>query len=187
VSLGGLKEDNSTHIIQAFPNPGYKFSAWSGAITNSSNPISVTMNSNKTIIAKFVQDLSDNDADGLSNHDEIIIHSSNPNQADSNLDGLTDSQAVGLGYSPGFNFGPLLGFLRTNNTSANSLGLYATNQIMDLKFGGMVLSRTNNQLSLTYEILQSSNLVIWTTNRQETVTISNSPASKMFLRITPKQ
>ncbi len=187
ISAGGFKIVGSVQTVEASANPGFVFTGWSGDASGSLNPISVTMNSSKAIIANFAPDLSDNDADGLSNHDEIIIHSSNPNQADSNLDGLTDSQAVGLGYSPVFNFGPLLGFLRTNNTSANSFGLYATNQIMDLKFGGMVLSRTNNQLSLTYEILQSSNLVSWTTNRQETVTISNPPASKMFLRITPKQ
>jgi uncharacterized repeat protein (TIGR02543 family) len=187
VTTGGYKNENSIQEIQANAGPGYVFFGWSGDATGSSNPIFVAIDNNKNIVANFSPDLSDNDADGLSNYDEIIIHSSNPNQTDSNLDGITDPQAVGLGYSPAFHFGPLLGFLRTNNTSANSLGLYTTNQIMDLKFGGIVLHRTNNQLSLTYEILQSSNLVNWTTNRQETVTISNPPASKMFLRINPKQ
>ena len=95
--------------------------------------------------------MSDNDADGLSNHDEILIHNSDPNQADSNLDGLTDSQAVGLGYLPNFNFGPLLGYLRTNVPSANSLGLYTTNQIHAMAIGDLVLTRTNgDQFVLNY-------------------------------------
>lgn len=187
VTSGGYKADNSTQSIQAYPNPGYVFSGWSGDLVGNANPISINMNLSKTAVANFAQDLADNDGDGISNYDEIIVYGSNPSQPDSNNDGITDPQAVGLGYSPGFNFGPLLVFLKTNNTSANSFGLYTTNQIMDLKFGGMVLGKTNNQLSLTYQILESSNLVSWSTNRQETLVISNPPASKMFLRITPKQ
>lgn len=187
VSPGGFKIVGSVQTVEAVANSGFVFTGWSGDASGGLNPISVTMNSSKTVIANFAQDLSDNDADGLSNHDEIIIHNSDPNQADSNLDGLTDLQAVGLGYLPSFNFGPLLGYLRTNTPSANALGLFTTNQILDLKFGGMVLGKSNNQLVFTYQINQSTNLTNWTSYREESLVISNAPADKMFLRLNPKQ
>lgn len=41
--------------LEAQPNQGWKFSYWSGDITSSTNPIVVVMNSNKTIVANFVQ------------------------------------------------------------------------------------------------------------------------------------
>ena len=154
VNPGGFKIVGSVQTVETIANAGYVFTGWSGDASGSSNPISVTMNSSKTIIANFAQDLSDNDADGLSNHDEILIHNSDPNQADSNLDGLTDSQAVGLGYLPNFNFGPLLGYLRTNVPSANSLGLYTTNQIHAMAIEDLVLTRTNgDQFVLNYALV----------------------------------
>jgi len=72
-------------------------------------------------------------------------------------------------------------------TSPNTYNLFHTNQIMDMKFGGMVIGRTNSQLLLTYQILQSSNLQSWSAYREETVVLSNAPPDKMFLRLNPKQ
>ena len=39
--------------LTAAPNPGYIFTGWSGDITGTTNPATVTMNSNKTITANF--------------------------------------------------------------------------------------------------------------------------------------
>jgi len=39
--------------LQAVANPGYQFSNWSGSITGTQNPITVTVNSNMTITANF--------------------------------------------------------------------------------------------------------------------------------------
>jgi uncharacterized repeat protein (TIGR02543 family) len=46
---------NSGDIVEltATPNSGYAFTSWSGDATGSVNPLSVTMNSNKTITANF--------------------------------------------------------------------------------------------------------------------------------------
>ncbi len=40
-------------ILTATPNTGYQFSGWSGGITGTQNPITVTVNSNLTITANF--------------------------------------------------------------------------------------------------------------------------------------
>ncbi len=39
--------------LTAVPNTGYQFSGWSGDITGTTNPVSIAMNSNKTITADF--------------------------------------------------------------------------------------------------------------------------------------
>lgn len=45
--------EGSTVSLTATPNSGYEFSSWSGAVSGSQNPISITMNSNKTVSANF--------------------------------------------------------------------------------------------------------------------------------------
>ncbi|MBE3140347.1 MAG: hypothetical protein IMZ53_07180, partial [Thermoplasmata archaeon] len=47
----------STVTLTAIPTTGWHFSGWSGAITGSENPTTITMNNNKTINATFTPDL----------------------------------------------------------------------------------------------------------------------------------
>ena len=42
-------------ILKAIPASGYQFSSWSGAVTGTTNPISLTMNAKKHVKAKFIQ------------------------------------------------------------------------------------------------------------------------------------
>jgi peptidoglycan/xylan/chitin deacetylase (PgdA/CDA1 family) len=48
---------NSGDVVQltAVPSTGWSFSGWSGDLMGSTNPTSITMNANKTVIATFVQ------------------------------------------------------------------------------------------------------------------------------------
>lgn len=47
-------EENSLVELRAIPNPCYEFSSWTGGVTGSQNPVTVNMNSDKTITANFV-------------------------------------------------------------------------------------------------------------------------------------
>ncbi len=46
---------DSSFLMTASPFPGYSFSSWSGDVSGSKNPIRVTMDSNKVIVANFTK------------------------------------------------------------------------------------------------------------------------------------
>jgi uncharacterized repeat protein (TIGR02543 family) len=53
---GTYTYDSGTQVsIAAIPNTGYRFSGWSGDATGTTNPIAVTMDSNKSIAANFIR------------------------------------------------------------------------------------------------------------------------------------
>jgi alpha-tubulin suppressor-like RCC1 family protein len=89
--------DVITAMLTATPSSGYLFGSWTGGASGSSNPQSITMNSDKSVGATFVKDLSDSDGDGLTAYDELLIYGTNPAVADSDGDGLSDGWELGIG------------------------------------------------------------------------------------------
>ncbi len=53
---GGTYDSSTVVTLTATPVFGYVFSGWSGNLTGSNNPDSITMNSNKSVTATFVED-----------------------------------------------------------------------------------------------------------------------------------
>ena len=92
--------DGSTLTLTATASAGYVFSNWTGTADELTNPLSVTLNQNRTITAIFSSDTNDNDADGLSNYQEIVLYGSNPELEDSSGDELTDKEVVDAGFDP---------------------------------------------------------------------------------------
>ena len=55
-SPGQYNQDPGTEIsITAIPETGYKFSEWSGSISGTENPFSINMDSDKSIMANFIE------------------------------------------------------------------------------------------------------------------------------------
>ena len=50
---GGSYNSNSSVTIKATPANGYEFTGWSGNVTGSTNPLTLTVNGNKNITANF--------------------------------------------------------------------------------------------------------------------------------------
>ncbi len=90
----GKFESGSEITLTATPSVGYRFTGWTGGANGSQNPLSVTMNQDLTVGASFTQDTRDPDGDGLTNYQELITYSSNPNSSDSDDDGLSDGDEV---------------------------------------------------------------------------------------------
>ena len=121
-------------------------------------------------------DGGDNDGDGLTNYQEIITYGTNPNQKDSNGDGVEDGDAVSMGYSPTLNFSALIAHPPT--------GLYTASQMQAMAIGDLVLTReVNGNFVLNYDIEQSTDLQNWTLYQALSQTLSGLPADKAFVRI----
>ncbi len=52
---GGSFNSNSSVTIKATPAVGYEFTGWSGNVTGSTNPLTLTVNGNKNITANFAE------------------------------------------------------------------------------------------------------------------------------------
>ena len=100
VNGAGYFEEGVVAKFSATASTGYIFSNWSGDATGSSNPLSISMDADKSITANFSQDLGDTDGDGLSNYAELVTHKTDPNSLDSDNDGLTDKQEIDRGWNP---------------------------------------------------------------------------------------
>jgi uncharacterized repeat protein (TIGR02543 family) len=81
---------NATATLTATPSPGYLFASWTGDVTGTDNPLSVLMEADKTIGATFTQDTADDDDDGLTNYEEIVVRGTNPTLLDTDGDGVND-------------------------------------------------------------------------------------------------
>jgi uncharacterized repeat protein (TIGR02543 family) len=90
-------EPGSTATITAIPDPGYIFTGWTGDASGTDNPLTITMDADKTVGATFEKDLSDTDNDGLTAYDELVVYGTDPALADTDGDGLSDGWELGVG------------------------------------------------------------------------------------------
>ncbi len=87
-------------LITAMPSAGYRFENWTGDFSGTTNPLTIVMDSDKTVGATFVEDTRDPDNDGLTNYQELVTYGSNPDLADTDGDGINDGEEVAQGRSP---------------------------------------------------------------------------------------
>jgi pectate lyase len=52
---GDMFHEGELVTLTAVPAPGWEFAGWGGAVTGASNPVSLTMNGNKSVTANFIQ------------------------------------------------------------------------------------------------------------------------------------
>jgi uncharacterized repeat protein (TIGR02543 family) len=97
ITGAGEYDPGTTATLTAIPDAGYTFTGWTGDVSGTTNPLTLTIDASKTVGATFAADLSDADADGLTAYDEVTLHHTDPTKADSDNDGLTDAYEVGIG------------------------------------------------------------------------------------------
>jgi formylglycine-generating enzyme required for sulfatase activity len=100
LSGAGSYLSQTTATLSATPNLGYRFIEWTGDASGNQNPLTITMDADKTVGATFDKDLSDADNDGLTAYDELVTYGTNPNLADTDGDGINDEAEVQQGRSP---------------------------------------------------------------------------------------
>lgn len=168
VTGGGVYLLSATANISATANPGYVFTTWSGDSTGNTNPLPLLMDSDKTIGATFAPDLNDDDQDGLTNWQEIVIFGTTPGVIDSDGDGLTDAKEVNLyGTNPTLQDSDGDGFLDgaevefySNPLLLNSVPEFIAHTVLD-RSAGTLQFRFLSQPGKFYTLEASTDLVGW--------------------------
>jgi hypothetical protein len=132
---------NITVELTATPDPGYLFSEWSGDASGTDNPLSLLLDTNKTLGATFDPDSGDDDSDGLTNYQEIVVYGSKPDVKDSDGDGFPDGYEVSSGYSP----------TNPDSTPETQMVIYTS---VEVRFGAA--------LGQSYRVESSINMQSWT-------------------------
>jgi hypothetical protein len=117
-TIGGWRDQNSVIAITAIPYTNYLFSHWTGDVLASKtndNPLTVTMNQPRNIMAHFILD-PDPDGDGMDTDWEIQYFgdTTRDGTGDFDQDGLTDYEEFFAGTNPT----NILSCLRLENCSA---------------------------------------------------------------------
>jgi hypothetical protein len=100
ISGAGGYTVGSNATITAAPALGYVFTGWTGDISAITNPLTLTMNTDKSVGATFAQDSRDLDGDGLTNYQELIDYHTNPLVADTDADSYSDSYELENSSNP---------------------------------------------------------------------------------------
>ena len=90
VSGAGVYSLGAVVGLLVTPEPGYVFTGWTGDAVGIEAPFTLVIENDSTIGAQFARDLDDNDSDGLTNYDEIVVLGTDPDNADSDDDGYND-------------------------------------------------------------------------------------------------
>jgi hypothetical protein len=96
---GTYKRGENANLV-AKPSTGFIFKGWSGAITKAEKSIELNVLSDLDINASFSKDTRDDDSDGLTNYDELVIYGTDSSLADSDQDGISDYDELDNDMNP---------------------------------------------------------------------------------------
>ena len=105
-SMGSVSSDAQDYEpgqwaqLTAVANPGYLLGGWSLGATDNHGSILLRIKSDRILNVDFIEDLNDDDNDGLSNYQEHIITGTVHNIADSDNDSYHDGAEVNRGSDP---------------------------------------------------------------------------------------
>lgn len=91
-----LVNTGAVQTIEAIPSAGWRFTGWSGGFHGQPSAFTHTVASSVTAVALFERDLNDPDTDGLTTYDELVLHRTDPFDADSDNDGIPDDDEIFL-------------------------------------------------------------------------------------------
>lgn len=97
----GIYDLGSSATLSAQPALGYLFTGWSVPFEGQPAAFNPVVSGSFASFAGFSRDLNDDDNDGLTNYDELVVHNTFPGVADTDGDGIPDGDEIKLtGTSP---------------------------------------------------------------------------------------
>ncbi len=187
--------------IMAAPDPGYLFSNWGGDYAGNANPATISANGDLWITANFIPDTNDDDGDGLTNYDEVIIYGTDPELPDTNGDGILDGEAVANGLDPATDYSGVVNLVVADPirfgvdpqpwitegiesvlSDPHPYGLYSESEIMFMHVGELMLKREDGPLLLNFAIEVSDDLDEWEVAEVIEREVDPGP-DKVFLRV----
>ena len=122
-TLRGIYDKESVvNLTASFSSLGYIFSGWSRDLSGANLTPTLTMSAHRAVTATFAQDTGDTDSDGLTNYAELVTHSTDPNDADSDNDTISDGDESALGLDPNSANTALVTYYNNREASARSEG-----------------------------------------------------------------
>ena len=97
---GGKYNRGENANLIANPSTGFRFDGWSGDVLKTEKSIELNVVSDFDITASFSKDTGDDDADGLTNYDELVVHGTDTSLADSDQDGISDFDEIENDMNP---------------------------------------------------------------------------------------
>ncbi|MCH6259138.1 hypothetical protein MLD52_21455 [Puniceicoccaceae bacterium K14] len=159
-SGNGSYEDGTTATLTPNPSLGYFFSSWGGDASGSTSPLELVMDANKFVTASFIQDSSDTDSDGLSRYDELVTYGTDPNNPDSDGDGILDGDEVGTIFNPNVDDTATLQLLAAKPQLYLDLTMPELSQLV--AFDEVVIQESDNgDFVITIRLLTSGDLATW--------------------------
>ena len=120
--VGTYDKNSAVTLTASLSSSGYIFSGWSGDFIGTNLTPTLTMSDNRAVTATFAQDTGDTDSDGLTNYAELVTHSTDPKDSDSDDDNLTDAEEVQIGLDPNSANTALVSFFDGREATARSDG-----------------------------------------------------------------
>ena len=113
----------TVNLTSSFSSLGYIFSGWSGGVIDPAANTTISMTADFNVTATFSQDTADSDGDGLSNYTELALYPfTDPNDADSDDDTISDGDESALGLDPNSANTALVTYYNNREATARSEG-----------------------------------------------------------------
>ncbi len=146
----GMYDIGDAVFVDGFANPGHVFAGWSDPFANEGESFSFTATGSIDVVANFQQDTDDDDGDGLTNYEELVLYHTDPGNADTDGDGIDDFSEVRITMTD-----PLTSQLAVVN--------YILENLPPGSPGGTVLARNeaDNTLTLLLKPAVSTMLEEW--------------------------
>ncbi len=157
-SGNGLYLNGQLASIEVTTAPGYIFEGWAGDSDSDEPSIDLLMDDNKIVTARFIQDLSDDDNDGLTAYQELAIYGSNPDNPGTDGDNIKDGDEAGTIFDPAVDDTPTLQLLASNPEFFLGLVLSSNAVVPEI----LIERNETNDFTVTIQIEKTEDL----TNRE---------------------